>query len=110
MQATLRLIDKAFERAGISVIDPQGQAFNPERHEAMATQDAPELAPRHGRGGRPEGLPAQWAGPAPGARIDRAAADPTVAPRPIELNRRSPAPPRHPAISRTYGARYPWRK
>ena len=45
MQATLRLIDKAFERAGISVIDPQGQAFNPERHEAMATQDAPELAP-----------------------------------------------------------------
>ena len=45
MQATLRLIDKAFERAGISVIDPQGEAFNPERHEAMATQDAPDLAP-----------------------------------------------------------------
>ena len=45
MQATLRLIDKAFERAGVSVIDPQGEAFNPERHEAMATQDAPELAP-----------------------------------------------------------------
>jgi molecular chaperone GrpE len=45
MQATLRLIDKAFERAGISVIDPQGQAFNPERHEAMATQESAELAP-----------------------------------------------------------------
>ena len=45
MQATLRLIDKAFERAGISVIDPQGEAFNPERHEAMATQDAPGLEP-----------------------------------------------------------------
>ena len=45
MQATLRLIDKAFERAGISVIDPQGEAFNPERHEAMATQDAPDLEP-----------------------------------------------------------------
>jgi molecular chaperone GrpE len=45
MQATLRLIDKAFERAGISVVDPQGQPFNPERHEAMATQESAELAP-----------------------------------------------------------------
>ncbi|HEX9207809.1 MAG TPA: nucleotide exchange factor GrpE [Steroidobacteraceae bacterium] len=38
MQATLRMIDKAFERAGIAVIDPVGQAFNPEFHEAMVTQ------------------------------------------------------------------------
>ena len=45
LQATLRLIDKAFERAGISVIDPLGQPFNPERHEAMATQESTELAP-----------------------------------------------------------------
>ena len=45
MQATLRLIDKAFERAGLTVIDPQGQPFNPERHEAMATQESTEHAP-----------------------------------------------------------------
>jgi molecular chaperone GrpE len=46
MQATLRLIDKAFERAGVSVLDPSpGEPFNPERHEAMATQDAPGLEP-----------------------------------------------------------------
>lgn len=45
MQATLRLIDKAFERAGLTVLDPQGQPFNPERHEAMATQESPEQAP-----------------------------------------------------------------
>lgn len=38
MQATLRLLDKAFEKAGISLIDPAGQAFNPEFHEAMVTQ------------------------------------------------------------------------
>jgi molecular chaperone GrpE len=46
MQATLRLIDKAFERAGLAVLDPSpGETFNPEWHEAMATQDAPEIEP-----------------------------------------------------------------
>ena len=38
MDATLRLLDKAFDKAGLSVVDPAGQAFNPEFHEAMATQ------------------------------------------------------------------------
>jgi molecular chaperone GrpE len=32
-QATLRMVDKAFERAGIAVMDPVGQGFNPEFHE-----------------------------------------------------------------------------
>jgi molecular chaperone GrpE len=38
MEATLRLLSKAFEKAGVSVLDPAGEAFNPEFHEAMATQ------------------------------------------------------------------------
>ena len=38
MEATLRLINRAFEKSGLAVIDPQGQAFNPEFHEAMVTQ------------------------------------------------------------------------
>jgi molecular chaperone GrpE len=38
MEATLRLVDRAFEKAGLQVLDPSGQAFNPEFHEAMATQ------------------------------------------------------------------------
>jgi molecular chaperone GrpE len=38
MDATLRLVNRAFEKSGISVVDPQGQAFNPEFHEAMVTQ------------------------------------------------------------------------
>jgi len=38
MQATLRLVDKAFERAGIAALDPVGQAFNPEFHEAMVAR------------------------------------------------------------------------
>lgn len=41
--ATLRLLAKAFEKAQIEEINPEGQAFNPEQHEAMMAQpsDAP---------------------------------------------------------------------
>ena len=41
--ATLRLLAKAFEKAQIEEINPQGQPFNPELHEAMMAQpgDAP---------------------------------------------------------------------
>jgi len=45
MQATLRMIDKAFEKAGIVVLDPVGQGFNPEFHEAMVTQPTAEHPP-----------------------------------------------------------------
>ena len=42
-KATLRLLAKAFEKAQIEEINPQGQLFNPELHEAMMAQpsDAP---------------------------------------------------------------------
>lgn len=41
--ATLRQLAKAFEKAQIEEINPEGAAFNPELHEAMMTQpsDAP---------------------------------------------------------------------
>jgi molecular chaperone GrpE len=45
MEATLRLLNKAFDKAGLSVVDPAGQPFNPEFHEAMATQPSAEVAP-----------------------------------------------------------------
>jgi len=38
MDATLRLLNKAFEKAGVTLVDPSGQPFNPEFHEAMAAQ------------------------------------------------------------------------
>jgi molecular chaperone GrpE len=44
MQATLRLVDKAFEKAGLAVLDPVGQQFNPEFHEAMVTQPSADHA------------------------------------------------------------------
>ena len=37
-EATLRLLLKAFERAGLAIVDPAGQAFDPALHEAMAMQ------------------------------------------------------------------------
>jgi len=40
--ATLQLLTKAFERAGITAVEPQGQPFNPEFHEAMVTQESKE--------------------------------------------------------------------
>jgi molecular chaperone GrpE len=36
--ATLRLLAKAFEKAQIEEVNPQGQPFNPELHEAMMAQ------------------------------------------------------------------------
>ena len=42
MEATLRLLDKAFEKSGVSVVDPQGEPFNPEWHEAIATFESAE--------------------------------------------------------------------
>ena len=42
MEATLRLVNRAFEKSGITVVDPEGQAFNPEFHEAMVTQPTPD--------------------------------------------------------------------
>ncbi len=44
-EATLRLLQKAFERAGITIIDPVGQAFDPAVHEAMAMQASGDHPP-----------------------------------------------------------------
>jgi molecular chaperone GrpE len=38
-QATLALLAKALEKFGVRVIDPQGEPFDPEWHEAMMTQE-----------------------------------------------------------------------
>lgn len=44
-EATLKLLAKAFENAGLVEIDPAGQPFNPEFHEAMAMQPSAEQPP-----------------------------------------------------------------
>jgi molecular chaperone GrpE len=44
-QATLRELGRAFEKAGIKVIDPPGEAFDPAWHEAMVAQESAEHPP-----------------------------------------------------------------
>ncbi len=44
-QATLRQLQRAFDKAGIKVIDPAGQPFDPEWHEAMAVQESQDQPP-----------------------------------------------------------------
>ena len=43
--ATHRLLLKAFEKAGIAALDPTGQPFNPNEHEAMTTQPSAQAPP-----------------------------------------------------------------
>ena len=42
---SLKLFQEAMQKAGIEVIDPLGEPFNPEFHEAMSMVDAPDAEP-----------------------------------------------------------------
>jgi molecular chaperone GrpE len=44
-EATLKLLVKAFERFALNPIDPTGEPFDPERHEAMAAQPSATAEP-----------------------------------------------------------------
>lgn len=44
-EATLKLLKKAFEKAGLTELEPLGEPFNPQLHEAMAMQPSAEHVP-----------------------------------------------------------------
>jgi molecular chaperone GrpE len=44
-QATLKELHRAFDKAGIKIIDPAGQPFDPEWHEAMVAQESRDQPP-----------------------------------------------------------------
>lgn len=44
-EATLRLLQKAFETFGVRAIDPQGEPFDPQRHEAVLAQESASAEP-----------------------------------------------------------------
>jgi molecular chaperone GrpE len=44
-QATLQLLSRALEKLGVTVIDPQGEPFDPTRHEAMMTRESATAEP-----------------------------------------------------------------
>jgi molecular chaperone GrpE len=44
-QATLKELNRAFDKAGIKTLDPTGQAFDPNWHEAMVAQESRDMPP-----------------------------------------------------------------
>jgi molecular chaperone GrpE len=44
-EATLRLLDDALEKVGVTEIDPRGEPFDPSKHEALSVLPAPNAAP-----------------------------------------------------------------
>jgi molecular chaperone GrpE len=44
-QATLKELNRAFDKAGIKIIDPTGQSFDPNWHEAMVAQESRDVPP-----------------------------------------------------------------
>lgn len=47
LDLTLKLLDAIFQKFGLTVVDPQGQKFDPERHQAISMVDSVELPPNH---------------------------------------------------------------
>ncbi|AHE99044.1 nucleotide exchange factor GrpE [Thioalkalivibrio paradoxus] len=44
-ELTLKALRKAFDKFGIESVDPTGERFDPERHQAMTTQESAEHRP-----------------------------------------------------------------
>lgn len=44
-QATLKLLGSTMERFGIQVVDPEGEPFDPELHEAISVQPSDDVEP-----------------------------------------------------------------
>jgi molecular chaperone GrpE len=47
LQLTHKQLWQTLERYGVSQLDPQGQPFNPEFHEAVSALESAEMAPNH---------------------------------------------------------------
>lgn len=44
---TLKQLDSAFEKSGISLVDPAGEKFDPEKHQAMSMVETNAVQPNH---------------------------------------------------------------
>lgn len=45
LELTVKMMQSAVQKAGVREIDPQGEKFNPEMHQAMTTQENADLEP-----------------------------------------------------------------
>ncbi|RFA28237.1 nucleotide exchange factor GrpE [Alkalilimnicola ehrlichii] len=44
-ELTLKMLEQVFERFSVEEVNPQGERFDPEKHEAMAAQESPDHEP-----------------------------------------------------------------
>lgn len=47
LDLTLKLMDSVFQKFGVTLLDPKGQKFDPERHQAISMVDSAEVPPGH---------------------------------------------------------------
>ena len=47
LDLTLKLMDSVFQKFGVTLLDPKGQKFDPERHQAISMVDSAEMPPGH---------------------------------------------------------------
>jgi molecular chaperone GrpE len=47
LELTLKLLDGVFEKFGITLIDPKGEKFDPNRHQAISTVESGETPANH---------------------------------------------------------------
>ena len=47
LDLTLKLMDSVFQKFGVTLLDPIGQKFDPERHQAISMVDSEEVPPNH---------------------------------------------------------------
>lgn len=47
LDLTLKLLDSTFQKFGLTVVDPQGQKFDPEKHQAISTVESAEVPANH---------------------------------------------------------------
>jgi len=47
LDLTLKLMDSVFQKFGLTLVDPQGQKFDPEHHQAISMVDSNEVPPNH---------------------------------------------------------------
>ncbi|MHB8535860.1 MAG: nucleotide exchange factor GrpE [Sulfuricaulis sp.] len=47
LDLTLKLMDSVFQKFGLTLVDPQGQKFDPERHQAISMVPSAEIPPNH---------------------------------------------------------------
>ena len=47
LDLTLKLMDSVFQKFGVTRLDPKGQKFDPERHQAISMVDSVEVPPGH---------------------------------------------------------------